>query len=356
MRINQVIALTTYVTILFQTNSKKYRNNAINIANNALLQYAYIGKKRKGVLGRFVKGRKRRMDKKTYEKRGYLKEDFRIFYLEDLVSKEIEYHYHDFDKILVFFKGNIEYTIEGKAYTLIPNDIVMVPRGDSHKVQPLLHSLQDKSTEITGKSTEYVRLVIYLAPQFLMQYEEKGRNLRDCFLQVKERYSHVVRLNVKGEVPLLDLAKKLKYSLLNKENEPLSALFQKTLLLQFLILLNQEMEKESVHFVDTSRCNKKVVDIIQYINNCLTDEISIDSLAEKFYISKYHMMRQFKLETGYTVGSYMNQKRLLLARELLKQGEPVTKVYLDVGFKDYSTFVRAYKQLFGEIPSKRGLG
>ena len=47
------------------------------------------------------------MDKKTYEKRGYLKEDFRIFYLEDLVSKEIEYHYHDFDKILVFFKWSI---------------------------------------------------------------------------------------------------------------------------------------------------------------------------------------------------------------------------------------------------------
>lgn len=300
------------------------------------------------------------MDKKPYEKRGYLEEDYRIFYLEDLVSKEIEYHYHDFDKIIVFFKGNIEYTIEGKAYTLIPNDIVMVPQGDSHKVEPLLHSLQEKqidgATAVERNGAEYVRLVIYLSPQFLMQYEEGGKSLRDCFLQVKERYSHVVRLNVKGEAPLFDLAKKLKNSLLKKEDEALSALFQKTLLLQFLILLNQEMEKESIYFVDTSRCNKKVVDIIQYINNHLTDEISIDSLAEKFYISKYHMMRQFKLETGYTVGSYMNQKRLLMARELLKQGEPVTKVYLDVGFKDHSTFVRAYKQLFGEIPSKRGLG
>ena len=46
---------------------------------------------------------------KQYEKRGYLNDDFRIFYLEDLAPREIEYHYHDFDKILVFFKGNITY-------------------------------------------------------------------------------------------------------------------------------------------------------------------------------------------------------------------------------------------------------
>ena len=299
------------------------------------------------------------MDKKQYEKRGYLEEDFKIFYLEDLVSKEIEYHYHDFDKILVFFKGNIEYTIEGKAYTLIPNDIVLVPQGDSHKVEPLLDSLSSKqkgtfASDKEKKGAEYIRLVIYLSPQFLAQYEEKGTSLRDCFFRVKDKYSHVVRLQAKNEKSFFDLAKQLRQSVLQKDEEALGGLYQRTLLLQFLIFLNREMKKESLHFVDTSRCNKKVVDIIQYINNHLTDEVSIDSLSKKFYISKYHMMRQFKSETGYTVGSYMNQKRLLMARELLKQGEPVTKVYLDAGFKDYSTFVRAYKNLFGETPSKRG--
>lgn len=299
------------------------------------------------------------MDRKQYEKRGYLEEDFKVFYLEDLVSKEIEYHYHDFDKILVFFKGNIEYTIEGKAYTLIPNDIVLVPQGDSHKVEPLMNSQQDagrsNATLNEGKTgAQYVRLVIYLSPQYLMRYEEKGMSLRDCFWQVKDKYSHVVRTKSKGEQQLLELAKQLKASVSQKDKETWGILYQRTLLLQFMILLNREMEKESLHFVDTSRCNKKIVDIIQYINNQLTDEISIDRLSEMFYISKYHMMRQFKAETGYTIGSYINQKRLLMARELLKQGEPVTKVYLDVGFKDHSTFVRAYKQLFDEIPSKRG--
>ena len=287
------------------------------------------------------------MEQNQYEKRGYLNEEFKVFYVEDIVSKEIEYHYHDFDKILVFFKGKIEYTIEGKSYTLIPNDIVLVPQGASHKVMPVADTGDNR--------TEYVRLVIYISPQYLLQAEENGQNLRDCFLHVKNRYSNVVRLQAKGEEPLIHLAKQLKESVLDKDTKALGGLYQNALLQQFMVLLNRKMEDESLHFVDTSKCNRKMVEIIRYVNEHLTGEISIDMIAEKFYISKYHMMRQFKEATGYTIGNYISQKRLLMARELLKKGETVTKVYLDCGFRDHSTFVRAYKQLFGEVPSKRGM-
>ena len=280
--------------------------------------------------------------KKEYVKRGYLNEEFRIFYLEDIAPQEIEYHYHDFDKILVFFKGNITYTIEGKSYELIPGDIILVPQGDTHKIESEQASL-------------YTRLVIYLSPGFLSSIEEGGRNLRECFLQVKERYSHVIRIYDKGMGELPVLAEQMRNIVSRSGNEEFSALYQKTLLLQFLIALHRKMTEESVYFVSTSQCNKKIVEIIRYLNYHLTEEISIDGLSERFFISKYHMMRQFKEETGYTIGNYINQKRLLYARELLKQGEPVTKVYLDSGFKDHSTFVRAYKQMFHEVPSKRGI-
>lgn len=280
--------------------------------------------------------------KKEYEKRGYLNEDFKIFYLEDIAPAEIEYHYHDFDKILVFFKGNITYTIEGKSYTLIPGDIILVPQGDTHKVESEENSL-------------YARLVIYLSPQYLSSIEENGKSLRDCFLHSKERYSNVVRLNEKGKEQLSVLAAGMRDEIRKNEKIGFDSLYQRTYLLQFLISLNRKMQDESIHFVNTNQCDKKIVEIIQYLNYHLTEEISIDGLAERFFVSKYHMMRRFKAETGYTIGNYINQKRLLYARELLKQREPVTKVYLDSGFRDHSTFVRAYKQMFHEVPSKRGL-
>ena len=96
-----------------------------------------------------------------------------------------------------------------------------------------------------------------------------------------------------------------------------------------------------------------VLDILDYVGEHLCENLSIDLIAGQFYISKYYMMRLFKQETGYTLGQYISQKRLLLAKELLSSGVPGTQVCYDCGFKDYSTFSRAYKQLFGVTPSGR---
>ena len=51
-----------------------------------------------------------------YEKRGYLNSDFRLFHLTDTKKQDFEYHYHDFDKIIIFIRGRVTYRIEGQAY------------------------------------------------------------------------------------------------------------------------------------------------------------------------------------------------------------------------------------------------
>ena len=94
----------------------------------------------------------------TYEKKGYLYSDFRLFYLTDTASKEFEYHYHDFDKITIFLKGNVQYTIEGKSYQLQPYDIVLVSHNDIHKL-----NVQD--------SEPYERIVVYISPEFINTYQ-----------------------------------------------------------------------------------------------------------------------------------------------------------------------------------------
>ena len=42
-----------------------------------------------------------------YEKRGYLNSDFRLFHLTDTKKQDFEYHYHDFDKIIIFIRGRV---------------------------------------------------------------------------------------------------------------------------------------------------------------------------------------------------------------------------------------------------------
>lgn len=101
----------------------------------------------------------------------------------------------------------------------------------------------------------------------------------------------------------------------------------------------------------SASCDEKIVAILKYLNLHLTEPQSVDRLSRQFYISKYHMMRRFKAETGYTIHGYLTEKRLFLAREKIAAGEPLRQVSEGCGFGDYSSFSRAYKKRFGVSPN-----
>lgn len=271
----------------------------------------------------------------TYEKKGYLYSDFRLFYLTDTASKEFEYHYHDFDKITIFLKGNVQYTIEGKSYQLQPYDIVLVSHNDIHKL-----NVQD--------SEPYERIVVYISPEFINTYRTADYDLSECFQKVKKEHTNVLRTHSHAKNTLVRAVDNLKHSF--SDVGYANTLYQKILFLEFMIHLNRATLNEQLEFIDTDHCNTKVVELLQYINRNLTTDLNIDDLAARFYVSKYYMMRLFKTETGYTIGNYINYKRLLLAKELIASGEPITQACYDCGFKNYSTFSRAYKSHFGESP------
>jgi AraC-like DNA-binding protein len=79
----------------------------------------------------------------------------------------------------------------------------------------------------------------------------------------------------------------------------------------------------------------------------------MDALAERFYISKFHMMRAFRKETGSTIYMYLTQKRLMLARERMDEGMSATEACYACGFGSYSSFTRAYRKYYGSTPTGR---
>lgn len=270
-----------------------------------------------------------------YNKRGYLNSDFRIFHIKDTVSREFEFHYHDFHKITIFIKGKVQYIIEGKSYELEPYDIVLVNRNDIHRVQ-------------VDNSTTYERIIVYISPGFMDAYRTSEYDLNYCFVKAKKEHSNVLRVHSLEKSSLFKITNRLERSL--HDDEYASGLYRKILFLEFMIHLNRAAIKNHVEFLDTELYNTKIVDIMQYINANLTENLDIDTLARTFYISKYYMMRLFKTETGYTIGNYITYRRLLYARELISEGMPITQACFACGFRDYSTFSRAYKSEFSEAP------
>lgn len=271
----------------------------------------------------------------AYNKRGYLNSDFKMFHLTDQISTEFEFHYHEFHKITIFISGNVQYFIEGKTYSLEPYDIVLVNRNDIHRVQ-------------VDSSVPYERIIVYISPGFMEAYRTDHYDLSYCFEKAKKEHSNVLRIHALEKSSLFKVTNRLERSF--SDTEYAGDLYRQILFLEFMIHLNRAALKNRAEFLDTNLYNPKIVNLIQYINQHLTESLTMDDLSARVYLSKYYMMRLFKAETGYTIGNYITYRRLLLARSLILKGVPITQACLSSGFQDYSTFSRAYKAEFQEPP------
>ena len=87
-----------------------------------------------------------------------------------------------------------------------------------------------------------------------------------------------------------------------------------------------------------------------YIDEHLSEDLSLERLAAELFVSKYHIAHVFKDEIGMSIHQYISKKRLARCREALLGDVPVTKVYLLFGFHDYSSFYRAFKKEYGISP------
>ena len=102
-----------------------------------------------------------------------------------------------------------------------------------------------------------------------------------------------------------------------------------------------------------SASQQLVSDVVSYINEHLDKELTLDNLAERFFISKFYMMRLFQKETGTTIYTYLTQRRLLKARELMDGGMRAMESCYACGFHSYSSFTRAYAKFLGTTPTGR---
>lgn len=91
------------------------------------------------------------------------------------------------------------------------------------------------------------------------------------------------------------------------------------------IHLDRAASENHREYVPTSPSGEKILELMRYLSEHPEGDHTIDQLATRFYMSKYHMMRLFRQETGYTITEYLTEKRLQNANELLRRGTPSQK-------------------------------
>ena len=270
-----------------------------------------------------------------YDKKGYLLQGFRVFRLADTSLQKIPFHYHDFHKIILFLGGEASYIIEGKTYPLKPRDILFVSAGEIHR-----------PVTVPGKS--YERIVIYVSPDFLTRCGQGKCDLGRCFQAAREA-SGVMHAPPGKSHDLLFHMDKLE-TVAHQDGYG-NELYTEVLFMEFMILLNRAILDNELELASVS-CDKKIQQLLAYINSHLTEDLSIDALAEKVYLSKFYMMRKFKSDTGFSIHQYISSKRLLLAKSLLTSTDtPITELCYQCGFTDYSAFSREFKKSFRTTPT-----
>ena len=238
-------------------------------------------------------------------------------------------HCHDAHELIYIRGGSGKYIIEGAEYPIHPHALFFMRPYEYHCALP--HS-----------DVPYERIVLRFdesllpvaARRLALMHEPRGN------------YFSVVS----PASPLRAAFETLDgiCVLLNDGHEEDAEELLHATLTQILLLLSVKLPNEP-----TAKTSATVTRVIEYLNAHLHEELSIDALAKEFFISKYHLCRLFRRQTGASILTYFNAKKLALAKQMIADGENATAVALKLGFGDYSTFYRAYCKQMGESPVRR---
>lgn len=270
----------------------------------------------------------------SFQRAGYLRENYRFFHLRDTAGQELDFHFHEFDKLVILLSGRVDYTVESAACQLRPWDVLLIKHHTIHRA-------------VIDRAEPYDRVILYLDSQYLdriMPAEE----LMGCFELADRQRRHLLspepaeRERLQRYVAALEEAQ-------NDEQFGAQAL-REACLVQLLVLVNRMVRSGGQAARSQPLYDAKITQALSYINENLTRDITVEELAEQVFLSKYYFMRLFKAQTGASVHGYLRQKRLLNAARLIREGTPVNKAASDSGFRDYSAFYRAFRESFGVSP------
>ena len=261
-----------------------------------------------------------------------LEDRFEIFHYLDR-SVNVELHHHDFYEIYYFLSGHVTYCIEGRNYQLEPGDILLMAPEELH--QPLVQSGQG-----------YERYVLWIDRRYLAQLSTPEADLSACFQPEHPNRRRVLRPGLESSAQI----KLLLQILLPQQNQDgYTLLWQQSLIALLLARINQLCPLSPV-IEPNDQLTSTVSQVVRYIDEHITEPISLEDLAGQFYLSKYHLLREFQKRFGTTIHKYIQKRRLLLAKGLLNQGLRPSVIYTQCGFRDYATFYRAFVGEYGLSP------
>lgn len=263
-------------------------------------------------------------------------DQYEIYHVTDVVSpNKTLYHHHDFYEVHATLKGKAFFYLNGRQFTIEQGTILLIHSNDLHRI-------------VRQSSEVFERVYVFVTSSFLESRSTRWTNLASCFQPLGENRSRVV------QVPPQLLKEKLSFidSPPDKEVYGEDIKYEQALV-DYFIFLNQAVQmEECTQTQNAVILNERVEQIMRYIANNLSHPLTLDEMEKYFFVSKYHITREFKKHTGVTFHQYVMKKKLIYAKQLLREYHSSSTIYRKCGFSSYPHFLKAFKKEFGLTPKE----
>lgn len=280
---------------------------------------------------------KKNLQTKFSTRQYMLSRDFEIYYYKDYSLAKIENHTHNYYEFYFFLEGKVSMEIDGRAYPLKYGDVVLIPPGMKH------HAI------VRDKEIPYRRFVIRISREYCEQVcniSEAYAYLRDYVLEKGKYIYHNDRISFNAiQTKSFRLIEEIHANRFGKEAK--IALCVNDLLLH----LNRNVYEQN-HLKTPREEDSLYEKLMNYIEENIEEELTLERLAKEFYVSKYYIAHIFKDNLGMSIHQYVMKKRLSACKDEILMGNKITEIYLRYGFKDYSSFFRAFKKEYGMSPKE----
>ena len=248
-------------------------------------------------------------------------------------------HDHPFYEMVYVVSGQVDFFITGHVYPIGSGTLLTFPPGARHGVLVRTDAPYERYTlhfDPRALSLERRRLLLNAIPGDL-----KG------IATVEQGENAVWRsMESSGVIQLLEAMEALRSVEQEKLNELMPVYIEAVLAALIPRASRQRAEPGAAR-----RPLGQQEQIVSWVDRHYTEAITLDSLAERFFLSKGYLSALFRQATGSSVKDYVRARRMAHVQLLLSSGVPAAQAASRVGFGDYTTFYRAYVRTFGHAPS-----
>lgn len=262
--------------------------------------------------------------------------EFEAYHHISDTTQAIVYHSHPYYEIYFFISGHNRVVVEGLDRQLSRGDVLIFPPGVMHRNIHL------------DAEVPYERFYLYVTRAFLSaistsDYDIPG-TLKDM-TQNEHFCFHIEEAELERLITLVD-------QMIERSNrtDPANKLITR---FQFGSLLIEALNMmTSLEVVPQDEYSKGMGDLVRYMNQHITEPLTLDDLARAFHVSKFYLLREFKNYTGISIHQYLIIRRILVSQEMIQQGQKPKEACFNCGFSDYSSYYRAFKTRIGMSPEQ----